>query len=159
MKGAIKIEKKDPTDTPFDMTTLPEECILTDMDNDEEENNPHPYLSLKALARNVEYKGKTFPILLSFAKRGSPIHSEIIDIRKPSKTIICTYNHQPRLLVPLRNKNGYFLRCLLPDELKQIQGFPADYKVLGNDKQKIIQIGNAVPPPLIEQIVRHVLGS
>ena len=64
MKGAIKIEKLNPTDTPFDMTTLPEECILTDMDNDEEENNPHPYLSLKALARNVEYKGKTFPILL-----------------------------------------------------------------------------------------------
>ena len=109
--------------------------------------------------RELFIKGKIHKNLLSFAKRDSPIHSEIIDIRNPSKTIICTYNHQPRLLVPLKNKNGYFLRCLLPDELKQIQGFPLDYEILGNKKQKIVQIGNAVPPPLIEQIVRHVINN
>ena len=157
MPGAIKIDNSDKD--AFDMTTIPEECILTDMDNDDGENNPHPYLKLKVNARDTEYKGKIHKNLLSFAKRGSPIHSEIIDIRKPSKTIICTYDHQPRLLVPLRNKNGYFLRCLLPDELKQIQGFPLDYEILGNKKQKIVQIGNAVPPPLIEQIVRHVINN
>jgi len=158
MTGAIKIEKITPDDIPFDMTSIPDECILTDMSNTETENNPHPYLKLKALARNVIYKDKTHPTLLSFSKRGSPIHSEIIDIRKPSKTIICTYNHQPRLLVPLKNKNGYFIRCLLPNELKQIQGFPVNYNIIGNNKQKIIQIGNAVPPPLIEQIMKHILG-
>ena len=30
--------------------------------------------------------------------------------------------------VPLKNKNGNYLRCLLTNELKQIQGFPEDYK-------------------------------
>ena len=45
---------------------------------------------------------------------------------------------------------------LLPDELKQIQGFPEDYKVCGSDKDKITQIGNAVPPPLIKAIVEHI---
>jgi DNA (cytosine-5)-methyltransferase 1 len=48
---------------------------------------------------------------------------------------------------------------LLPDELKQIQGFPADYIVCGTNKEKIIQIGNAVPPPLIKAIVEHVIKN
>jgi DNA (cytosine-5)-methyltransferase 1 len=149
MKGSIRIKKED-----FDMTKIPKECILTDMENEEDENKPHPYLKLKAKEKNTEYKGKVHKTLLSFAKRDSPIHCEIIDIRNPSKTIICTYNHQPRLFVPLLNKNGYYLRCILPDELKQIQGFPADFEICGTNKEKIIQIGNAVPPPLIEQIIK-----
>ena len=119
MKGSIRIKKED-----FDMSKIPKECILTDIENEEDENNPHPYLKLKAKERDTEYSGKVHKTLLSFAKRDSPIHCEIIDIRNPSKTIICTYNHQPRLFVPLQNKNGYYLRCILPDELKQIQGFP-----------------------------------
>jgi DNA (cytosine-5)-methyltransferase 1 len=45
---------------------------------------------------------------------------------------------------------------LLPDELKQIQGFPADFIVCGNVKQQIKQIGNAVPPPLIAEIVKQI---
>ena len=149
MKGAIKIKKED-----FDMTKIPKECILSNMDNEEDENEPHPYLKLKSKERDVEYSGKVHKTLLSFAKRDSPIHCEIIDIRLPCKTIICSYTHQPRLFVPLQNKNGYYLRCILPDELKQIQGFPEDFKLCGNNKEKIIQIGNAVPPPLIEQIIK-----
>lgn len=151
MTGSIKITKDD-----FDMTTIPSECIVKDLGNDEDEDNPHPYLKLKAKTRDKEYKGKTHHTLLSFSKRASPIHCEIIDIRKPSKTIICTYDHQPRLFVPLQNKNGYYLRCLLPKELKQIQGFPKNYKMNGNLKQQITQIGNAVPPPLIKMIVNHI---
>jgi DNA (cytosine-5)-methyltransferase 1 len=154
MEGSIKIEPDD-----FDMTTIPTECILTDMENDDCEDtaNIHPYLRLKAKTRDEEYAGKVYHSLLSFSKRDSPIHCEIIDIRKPSKTIICTYDHQPRLFVPLKNKNGYYIRCILPDELKQIQGFPKDFKLHGSNKEKIKQIGNAVPPPLIRQIVEKIL--
>ena len=154
MEGAIKIEPDD-----FDMTKIPEECIVTDMENDdgEDDGNIHPYLRLKAKKRNEEYVGKVHHSLLSFSKRDSPIHAEIIDIRNPSKTIICTYDHQPRLFVPLKNKNGYYIRCILPDELKQIQGFPADFKLFGSKKDKVKQIGNAVPPPLITQIVKKLL--
>jgi DNA (cytosine-5)-methyltransferase 1 len=155
MEGAIKIEPDD-----FDMTSIPSECILTDMKNNDGEDNEniHPYLRLKAKTRNEEYSGKTHHSLLSFSKRDSPIHCEIIDIRKPSKTIICTYDHQPRLFVPLKNKNGYYIRCILPDELKQIQGFPADFKLTGSRKEQIRQIGNAVPPPLIQQIVKKIIS-
>lgn len=152
MKGTIKLSPED-----FDLSSIPPECVLTNMENDETENNPHPYLKLKTKSRNVEYKGKIHKTLLSFSKRDSPIHCEIIDIRKPSKTIICTYNHQPRLFVPIKNKNGYFLRTLLPNELKQIQGFPENYRMFGSNKDQIIQIGNAVPPTLITKVVKHIL--
>ena len=154
MDGAIPITNDD-----FDMITMPPECILKNVNNTENGNeNVHPYLKLKAKTRNQEYKGKTHHTLLSFQKRDSPIHSEIIDIRNPSKTIICSYDHQPRLYVALQNKNGYFLRCLLPEELKQIQGFPKEFYIHGSRKDQIKQIGNAVPPPLIERIAKQLLN-
>ena len=95
--------------------------------------------------------------MFSFGKRISPIHGEIIDIRKPTKTIICSYGRAPRFFVPIQNKNGTFLRVILPDELKQIQGFPSDYKLHGDWSKQVTQIGNAVPPPLIKQIVENII--
>ena len=106
---------------------------------------PHPYVVLKA------NEG-----LLSCAKRDSPIHSEVMDLTAPSKTIICTYGHQPRLLVGLQRGSESFVRTLTPDELKQIQGFPADYKLLGTVSEQVIQVGNAVPPPMIKAIVESL---
>lgn len=157
MTGAVKA-------VPEWFENVPDECILTDMNDTteyKENNGGHPYLLSKINASEIDrfYDGKQYDYLFSFGKRGSPIHCEIIDIRYPSKTIICTYEHQPRLFVPLRNQSGYYLRMLLPDELKQIQGFPADYIVCGSNKDKITQIGNAVPPPLIRAIVEHVTGN
>ena len=75
---------------------------------------------------------------LHFGRR-LDVGGEIIDIRKPINTIICSYAHCPRFFVPLKNKNGNFLRCLLPDELKQIQGFPEDYKLSGDTGKQIKQ--------------------
>jgi len=104
--------------------------------------DPHPYVVLKS---NTD--------LLSCSKRVSPIHSEIIDINRPCKTVICTYDHQPRLLVGLRKPSGAsYCRTLLPDELKQVQGFPSDFIITGTKKDQVTQIGNAVPPPIIHSI-------
>ena len=109
----------------------------------------HPYVKLKVDTN-----------LLSCTKRESPVHSEIIDLDSPSKTIICTYGHQPRLLVGLRKPDGTaYVRTLQPDELKQIQGFPADYKLKGSLSEKITQIGNAVPPPMIEAVAKAIRTS
>ena len=154
MRGAVKVE-------PDWFAEIPDECILSNMDDDtdyKDNNGGHPYLLSKINAGEADrfYDGKQHDYLFSFGKRASPIHCEIIDIRYPSKTIICSYDHQPRLFVPLMNPSGCYLRMLLPDELKQIQGFPEDYKVCGSDKDKITQIGNAVPPPLIKAIVEHI---
>lgn len=151
MKGTIKIDSID-----FDMSEIPEECILTDLDNEEEDNTPHPNLRLLAKDKDYEYKGEVYERRLTFGKR-IPVGGEIIDIRKPINTIICTYARQPRFFVPQRNKNGYYLRCLTPNELKQIQGFPKDYKIEGNTTQQIVQIGNAAPPPLIEKVIKKLI--
>ena len=110
------------------------------------EGKHHPFIELKAA-------------LLSCSKRDSPIHSEIINLDAPSKTIICTYDHQPRLLLGLRKPSGHcYARTLLPVELKQIQGFPSDYIISGNVKEQITQIGNAVPPQLVEAVATVLKG-
>ena len=149
MNGALKIE---PEYLDFDFDVIPEECILTDMENEEEENGPHPNLAALAKKRDYVRKDVARPHRLHFGRR-LDVGGEIIDIRKPINTIICSYSHCPRFFVPLKNKNGNYLRTLLPDELKQIQGFPKDYKLSGNVGKQIKQIGNAVPPPLIKMIV------
>jgi DNA (cytosine-5)-methyltransferase 1 len=95
--------------------------------------------------------------LLSYGKRATPYHCEIIDPDMPSKTIICTYGTCPRLFVCLKDTNNqHWIRPLLPIELCQIQGFPKDFKFSGNDKDIIKQIGNAVPPRMIEMIIKQL---
>ena len=153
MTGALKIES-DYLD--FDFGDLPDECVLTDMENEEEENNPHPNLVQLATKRDYARKDKPRPHRLHFGRR-LDVGGEIIDIRKPINTIICSYAHCPRFFIPLKNKNGNYLRTLTPDELKQVQGFPKDYKLSGNIGKQIKQIGNAVPPPLIELIINSLI--
>jgi DNA (cytosine-5)-methyltransferase 1 len=153
MTGACKVP-----DDMFEKLGVPEECVLKGtrrMSGSE----PHPYLNRLIRQETVEWKGKKFEYPFSFGKRDSPIHAEIIDIRKPCKTIICTYARQPRLFIPMRNyRNESYLRCLLPDELKQIQGFPKEYKLCGTVTEQIIQIGNAIPPPLITNVCDTLLA-
>ena len=155
MDGAIKVD-------PEWFSEIPEECIIKKMDDTTvypDNNGAHPYLlsKIKADQAGKNYAGKQHENLFSFSKRISPIHCEIVDIRQPSKTIICTYDHQPRLFVPIQNASGCYLRMFTPDELKQIQGFPSDYIVCGTKKEKIVQIGNAVPPPLIRAVVEKII--
>lgn len=151
MEGSIPITQDD-----FDISSVPDECILKDLQNSETSEECHPYLTSLSKDRDYIYNGQNYPLRLHFGRR-IPVGGEVIDIRKPLNTVICTYARQPRFFVPLMNKGGFHIRMLLPDELKQIQGFPSDYIICGNTSKKIIQIGNAVPPPLIEKVVRELL--
>jgi DNA (cytosine-5)-methyltransferase 1 len=140
LEDAYKL-KPDEIPTGFERVALPIQ------QKEEPTGKPHPFIVLKS--------GEN---LLSCSKRDSPVHSEVIDLTSPSKTIICTYDHQPRLLVGLRKPNGdSYVRTLLPDELKQIQGFPENFQITGHKKQQVVQIGNAVPPALVEAIARALL--
>ena len=62
---------------------------------------------LVQLAKKRDYsrKGVDRPHRLHFGRR-LDVGGEIIDIRKPINTIICSYAHCPRFFVPLKNKNG-----------------------------------------------------
>jgi len=96
--------------------------------------------------------------LISFGVRKGGYHGMVVNPDNACNTIISTYNLCPRLFVGLHNDNAgkYWIRCMTPKELGQIQGFPADYAWQGTVKEQIIQIGNAVPPPLGERIVRSL---
>jgi DNA (cytosine-5)-methyltransferase 1 len=154
MKGTYLVSKEF-----LDEVGVPDESIVKDLDNvDPADPKPHPYL-IRKIEGEKTYKNAEYNILFSFGLRKSPIHCEVVDLTKPTKTIICTYDHQPRLFVAQQNANGYYLRPYLVDELKEIQGFPRDFQLTENSKKQIIQLGNAVPPQIIETVgkwlVRH----
>lgn len=144
LEGSVEIN-----DHLFDDFLNNKEIKTTELENPY--GTVHPYIT-SVLNKESEYNGKLYPSLLSYGKRESPIHLELINYKNPCKTIICTYEHQPRLLVPLKNKNRIFIRPFTVIELKQIQGFPKEFEICGNKKDQIIQIGNAVPPKLVEFI-------
>lgn len=50
-------------------------------------------------------------------------------------------------------------RRLRTPELAAIQGFPSGYEFSGTRRERVRQIGNAVPPPMAEAMVRAVLAS
>lgn len=144
LEGSVEIN-----DHLFDDFLNNKEIKCTELENPS--GNVHPYIT-SILNKEPIYNGKMYSSLLSYGKRESPIHLELINYKNPCKTIICTYEHQPRLLVPLKNKNRIFIRPFTVNELKQIQGFPKEFEICGNKKEQIIQIGNAVPPKLVEII-------
>lgn len=122
---------------------IPPECAVAISDDLEPTGTPHPYL-----VRKHEEN------LISFGKRDSPYHSEVLDLRKPCKTLICAYTFQPRLYIGLVKPNGkHYIRCLTTREAAQIQGFPADHAFAGSRDDAIKQIGNAVPARFIQKMV------
>tara|TARA_B100001996_G_scaffold368669_1_gene341429 strand:+ start:464 stop:1531 length:1068 start_codon:yes stop_codon:yes gene_type:complete len=150
MEGALKVPEELIREAGVD-----EESIM--IGEGEPIGKVHPYLTLHEKTRGVTWKDKRVSeYQFSFGKRISPIHCEIVDITKPSKTIICTYDHQPRLHVALKTSDGFYLRPFTIVELQQIQGFPKDYKLAGNHKDKIVQIGNSIPPNLVRDVVSRL---
>ena len=128
---------------------IPNECLVQIPDELEPSGTPHPYMVLKHTEK-----------LISFGKRDSPFHSEILNLRNPCKTLICAYTFQPRLYIGLAKPNGKkYVRCLTVREAAQIQGFPADHNFYGSRDDCIKQIGNAVPPLFIQKMVEKMISS
>lgn len=128
---------------------IPIDCLTQIKNELEPTGTPHPYMVLK------HTEG-----LISFGKRDSPYHSEVLNLDNPCKTLICAYTFQPRLYVGLIKPNGKkYLRCLTVREAAQIQGFPADHNFYGSRDDCIKQIGNAVPPLFIQKLVESMISS
>jgi len=128
--------------------SLPDFCVMEIPEDMEITGTPHPFMVRKHKEN-----------LISFGKRDSPIHSEVLDLRKPCKTIICAYTFQPRLHIGLRKPSGKtYIRCLTVREAAQIQGFPATHRFSGTHDDAIKQIGNAVPAQFVERMVRQMIA-
>jgi DNA (cytosine-5)-methyltransferase 1 len=50
-------------------------------------------------------------------------------------------------------------RRLRTVEMAALQGFPAGYNLIGSRREKVRQLGNAVPPPLAQRMVEAVLAA
>ena len=107
---------------------------------------PHPYL-----------KQKVGEDLVSFSRRVSPYHVEVVDLDRPAKTIHSGYEFQPRLFPALKTRESFFVRTFFPEELAEIQGLPRGFSLSGTAKEQIVQIGNAVPPALAAAVVKQVV--
>lgn len=128
----------------YQIKSIPSDVIYAYDTNDtlKLSGEPHPFLIKNVKLGNI-----------SFGKRSSPNHGEIVDINKPCKTIICAYKFQPRLYVAIKNNNMSYLRTFTISELAQIQGFEKSYQFYGSNAEKITQIGNAISPKLVRVIV------
>ncbi|MGH7961027.1 MAG: DNA cytosine methyltransferase, partial [Candidatus Binatia bacterium] len=75
-----------------------------------------------------------------------------LDPNRPSSTI----QSQPG---PYVGPFHWESRRLRVPELKRLQGFPDDYRFVGNRRQIQIQVGNSVPPPLSFAVASAIKGQ
>lgn len=54
---------------------------------------------------------------------------------------------------------GDVARVLSVREQLALSGFPAGYVLTGNRREQVMQVGNAVPPPLAASVVRQVMAA
>ncbi len=76
----------------------------------------------------------------------------VLDPDKPSWTI-------PASPGPWVGPFHWEHRRLRTPELAAIQGFPANYSFAGSKRDRVRQIGNAVPPPLAAPMVKSILDT
>jgi DNA (cytosine-5)-methyltransferase 1 len=51
------------------------------------------------------------------------------------------------------------VRFITPEECLQLQGFPKKFKLAGNESQKYLQVGNAVPVTVVSEIGKMLIKS
>lgn len=79
-------------------------------------------------------------------------------IDRPSQTV--TGSSLPKIL-PMDNNNNpnwEAARKLTINEFKRIQSFPSGYEFRCSDNQAVLQIGNAVPPRLQENVASNIIS-
>ena len=111
----------------------------------------------------IQYYNKLF----SFKENPSEIYFKIkpkhgfgkihiIDITKPCNTIIANHLWR-RFYILIKNKRGVFIRPFTITELQMIQTFPPNFKIYGSIREKVKQIGNAIPPKFVEQAIKYFI--
>jgi DNA (cytosine-5)-methyltransferase 1 len=80
-----------------------------------------------------------------------------IDQTLPTLTAAATHRLAVPGEVPSVEECGF--RMLEPEEIQAAMAFPGDYTVLGNKRDRVKQLGNAVTPPAMRLLVERVLAT
>ena len=108
------------------------------------------YLSERAIQGILNKKARS-------KERGAGFGAQFLNMDKPSYTIPARYwKDGCDALVKYNEKE---IRRLTILELKRIQSFPDDYCLEGNNKEKIMQIGNAVACKFAYYLGKHIIKS
>jgi DNA (cytosine-5)-methyltransferase 1 len=100
---------------------------------------------------------RAFNSLISYYYGGSNVATHITETMRTVATkeraiLINQPYEKPKL-------EDCFYRMLLPHEIQIGMAFDEDYIVLGDSKQKVKQLGNAVTPPVMEFLVQRCIDS
>lgn len=99
------------------------------------------------------------PFLLGYYTRISGIEAAVSSIDEP----VPTQSTQPRhyLVQPndLDDIDAWGFRMLQPHESQAAMAFPSDYQVLGNKREQVRQLGNAVTPPAMKMLMERVVAT
>ena len=82
-------------------------------------------------------RGRHHALIVPIGRKGAPRTTG-----EPLTTLTTRPHHS--LVIPALTVDDCTLRMLSVTELKQIQRFPIEYVILGNQTEAILQIGNAV---------------
>ena len=93
---------------------------------------------------------------ITYKTRGESTYSCIVDINDVSRTLLCAYAHMPRLFVPISTGENKYMRPYTVLECQRIQGFPDNFEFLNSKENQIKQIGNAVPPIIITEVINYL---
>jgi DNA (cytosine-5)-methyltransferase 1 len=99
------------------------------------------------------------PFLVSYYTRLSGAQAAIAGVDEPVPTVpgwAVHYLAQPGE-TPAVEDCGF--RMLQPHEIHRAMAFPEGYIVLGNQRQKVKQYGNAVTPPVMRQLLERCIAT
>jgi DNA (cytosine-5)-methyltransferase 1 len=117
--------------------------------------------------RRIDRPAMTVTASKSPAALSTPLVRPFIeDCQGPAKSITRPLPTQPgserfALCVPEMWPWGLDIRyrMLQPRELKQAQGFPTDYEIVGTKEDRTKQIGNAVPVQTAKALCKHAITA
>ena len=92
------------------------------------------------------------PLIDSFYGSGSPARP----VTGPATT--ATTRHRHALVEACGQRpaiDDCLYRMLQPHEIQRVMAFADDYRVLGSQRQKVRQLGNAVTPPVSHMLVER----
>jgi DNA (cytosine-5)-methyltransferase 1 len=109
--------------------------------------------TLERAERAISQLGRNEPFLIVYY--GSDGSGGWQPLEKPLRTVTTL----DRFAYVIPTKNGHMMRMLQPEELKLAMGFDESYNLeIGSRRDKIKLMGNAVCPPVMESIVRGLVG-